>query len=222
MELWWPWSAGKTQKRTTHVATWLGAGHCECESDSAGYLNQPLRYQPLGNLIGCPWRSSLLLRPGQLQVASRGRCSLHPGRRPHPSVTNLSSDYQCGKTKPSRPMRQAARNRSGPISPRSNGATVMPSGRRARSCSRLDLRRCRGSDRRSSPPITSRRKSAPHDRACSGAHRYVVMKWLATAAAPKQRMPSANANSNAILNSPGLPVIAFVLKNGNRPAGHER
>jgi len=34
-------------------------------------------------------------------------------------------------TNPSRPMLQAARNRSGPISPRSNGLIKMPSGRRA-------------------------------------------------------------------------------------------
>ena len=34
-------------------------------------------------------------------------------------------------------MRHAALNRSGPVSPRSKGATVMPSGRRAESLSRL-------------------------------------------------------------------------------------
>src|SRR5271165_1701164 len=37
----------------------------------------------------------------------------------------------CFDTMPSRFMSQAARNRSGPISPRSNGATKLPSGRRA-------------------------------------------------------------------------------------------
>ena len=37
-------------------------------------------------------------------------------------------------------MSHAARNRSGPISPRSNGLTKMPSGRRASSRSRFALR----------------------------------------------------------------------------------
>src|SRR5438045_7022737 len=43
------------------------------------------------------------------------------------------------ETMPSSPNLQAARNRSEPISPASNGATKMPSGRRARSRARLVL-----------------------------------------------------------------------------------
>jgi hypothetical protein len=89
------------------------------------------------------------------------RRECHNPRRPPPHsilVQNfcLPPRYgrsRCLETRPSRPMRHAARNRSGPISPRSKGATVMPSGRRANSCSRLVLRMCRGSDRRSSPPM---------------------------------------------------------------------
>jgi len=58
----------------------------------------------------------------------------------------------CGaRVRPSSPMLQAARNRSGPISPRSNGATKMPSGRRAKRRSRLVLRSDSGRPRRSSP-----------------------------------------------------------------------
>ncbi|MGY3341299.1 hypothetical protein ACVWZ4_007492 [Bradyrhizobium sp. USDA 4472] len=44
---------------------------------------------------------------------------------------------RCLETNPSRPKRQAARNKSGPIAPRSKGATVMRSGRRAKSLARL-------------------------------------------------------------------------------------
>lgn len=40
---------------------------------------------------------------------------------------------RCLDTRSSRPIRHAALKRSGPISPRSNGATVIPSGRRANS-----------------------------------------------------------------------------------------
>ena len=48
-------------------------------------------------------------------------------------------------------MQQAARNRSGPISPASKGVTNMPSGRRARRRARFVFRMLKGSCRRSSP-----------------------------------------------------------------------
>ena len=56
-------------------------------------------------------------------------------------------------------MRHAARNSSGPIAPRSNGATVIPSGRRANSRSSLVLRRCSGRWRRSSPAMAKTSKA---------------------------------------------------------------
>ena len=55
------------------------------------------------------------------------------------------------ETSPSSPIMQVWRNRSGPISPCSNGATKIPSGRRASSRARLVLRRLNGRARRSTP-----------------------------------------------------------------------
>ena len=57
------------------------------------------------------------------------------------------------ETKPSRPMRQAARKRSGPISPGSNELMKMPAGLRASMRSRLALPRWSGGLRRSSPSM---------------------------------------------------------------------
>ena len=48
----------------------------------------------------------------------------------------------CFDTKPSRPIRQACRNRSGPISPCSKSARKMPLTRLAKSRASLFLRRC--------------------------------------------------------------------------------
>jgi hypothetical protein len=62
---------------------------------------------------------------------------------------------RCLETRPSSPMLQAARNRSGPISPCSNGAMKMPSLRRLRSRARLALRIESGSGRISSPSPAS-------------------------------------------------------------------
>gem|GEM_PF-5625665 len=57
------------------------------------------------------------------------------------------------ETSPSRPMPQAARKRSGPISPISNGLTKMPSGRPRNRRSRFAFRIESGSDLKSSPSI---------------------------------------------------------------------
>jgi predicted transposase YbfD/YdcC len=54
---------------------------------------------------------------------------------------------RCFDTRPSKPMLQAARNRSGPISPCSKGAMKMPSGRRESSSARLVLCRLKGRGR---------------------------------------------------------------------------
>jgi hypothetical protein len=56
-------------------------------------------------------------------------------------------------------MRQAATNKSGPISPCSNWLMKIPSGRRASSRCRLALRMDSGSRRRSSPSIASTSKA---------------------------------------------------------------
>src|SRR5579862_8314322 len=58
-------------------------------------------------------------------------------------------------------MRQAARNRSGPISPCSNGATKMPSGRRANRRSRLAFRMVSGRARRSRGGKPRRKRQPP-------------------------------------------------------------
>ena len=71
---------------------------------------------------------------------------------------------RCLETNPWRPMRQAARNKSGPISPGSKGATVMRSGRRAKAFPGRSFRRCKGrrADDRHPRREYRRRKSAPH------------------------------------------------------------
>jgi hypothetical protein len=58
------------------------------------------------------------------------------------------------RPKPSSPIRRAARNRSGPISPGSNRLTNIPFGLRANSLSRLALRIGSGCFLRSSSPST--------------------------------------------------------------------
>ncbi len=60
------------------------------------------------------------------------------------------------ETSPSRPMLQAARKRSGPISPCSNGLTKMPSGLPRSSRARFALRIDSGRSRKSSPSSASR------------------------------------------------------------------
>jgi hypothetical protein len=58
-------------------------------------------------------------------------------------------------TRPSKPMSQAARNRSGPMAPISNGLMNIPSGRPRRSRSRLVLRIDSGDPREASGPVVS-------------------------------------------------------------------
>src|ERR1035438_7215464 len=65
------------------------------------------------------------------------------------------------------------RNRSGPISPCSNGATKMPSGRLASKRAKLVFRRLKGrrADPRRRAPARRRRRTAPRDHASASAGR---------------------------------------------------